>query len=103
TALATGIDFEDLAAHAPGIVVCAITPWGSAGPYADFTGEELSVCHGPSWGFLSPAGATKIDHAPLKAPGRHVSIMCCTLAAPARSGRTGRSGPRRPHWRRRQH
>ncbi|MFR9802238.1 CoA transferase [Pseudonocardia sp. RS010] len=82
-AQAAGLDHATLSTIAPRLVVCALTPWGSTGPYAGFRGEELSVIHGSSWGFLSPAGATRVELPPLKAPGHHAMINVATSAATA--------------------
>lgn len=38
-----GLGFETLAEHRPGLVVCALTPFGQTGPYADHRGHDLSV------------------------------------------------------------
>jgi crotonobetainyl-CoA:carnitine CoA-transferase CaiB-like acyl-CoA transferase len=38
-----GLDFEKLRAQQPGIVVAAITPYGSTGPYADLPASDLTV------------------------------------------------------------
>lgn len=94
-ARATGLDYDELSTTAPGLVVCAITPWGSVGPYANYRAEELNIIHGSSWGFLSPAGARTLDLPPLKAPGHHAVINMSTLAASValaayrRAARTG--------------
>ncbi|MFR9802241.1 CoA transferase [Pseudonocardia sp. RS010] len=78
---ARGLDFEQLSKSSPALVVCALTPWGSVGPYAEYRGEELSVIHGSSWGFLSPAASTDPSLPPLKAPGHHATINVSTVAA----------------------
>lgn len=67
----------------PRMVVCAITPFGSTGPYADYVAEELTLIHGSSWGNLSPSSSTRPDLAPLKAPGHHATINSATIAATA--------------------
>lgn len=38
-----GLDYADLAPRRPGLVHCAITPFGRSGPYAQFAGGDL-VC-----------------------------------------------------------
>jgi crotonobetainyl-CoA:carnitine CoA-transferase CaiB-like acyl-CoA transferase len=81
TASAAGLSFEELSSRNLSLVVCAITPFGSTGPYANFVGEELNVIHGSSWGFLSPSASTRIDLPPLKAPGHHATINAATTAA----------------------
>ncbi|MBV8652526.1 MAG: CoA transferase, partial [Alphaproteobacteria bacterium] len=42
-AQAQGVAFEDLRKRQPGIVVAAITPYGSTGPYADRPASDLTV------------------------------------------------------------
>lgn len=78
---AAGLAFPELSAENPLLVMCAITPWGGRGPYAEYRGEEISVMHGCSWGFLSPASATDHDLPPLRPPGHHATINTGTLAA----------------------
>jgi len=40
-AAARGLAYEDLAAAAPGLVVCALTPFGQSGPWADYVADDL--------------------------------------------------------------
>ena len=80
-AAAAGLEFDRLMADNATLVVCAITPFGPSGPYADFAAEEITVIHGSSWGFLSPSAATRVDLPPLKAPGHHATINAATTAA----------------------
>ncbi|MGH1493915.1 MAG: CoA transferase [Acidimicrobiales bacterium] len=87
---------EQLATLAsPRLVVAAVTPFGTSGPYADYVAEELNLIHAASWGFLSPSAATDETLPPLKAPGHHASILVANVAAAAtlaafdRAERTG--------------
>lgn len=76
-----GLEYGVLAEHHPSLVVCSLTPFGLTGPYADYAGEEINIIHGSSWGFLSPAAATREDLPPLKAAGHHAMINVATVAA----------------------
>jgi len=40
-AAARGLDFDSLHGRAPGLVVCAITPFGQDGPWADYEADDL--------------------------------------------------------------
>jgi crotonobetainyl-CoA:carnitine CoA-transferase CaiB-like acyl-CoA transferase len=40
-AAARGLDFATLSARVPGLVVCAVTPFGSDGPWADYLADDL--------------------------------------------------------------
>ena len=40
-AAARGLSYETLAAEAPGLVVCAVTPFGQDGPWADYEADDL--------------------------------------------------------------
>jgi crotonobetainyl-CoA:carnitine CoA-transferase CaiB-like acyl-CoA transferase len=78
-----GVDFGELRRINPAIVVCSITAFGMTGPYAEYVGEELNIIHGSSWGFLSPSASTRLDLAPIKAPGHFASIHAALMAAVA--------------------
>ena len=36
-----GLDYASLHAHTPGLVVCAVTPFGQDGPWADYLADDL--------------------------------------------------------------
>lgn len=76
-----GMTFDELRSINSAIVVCSITAFGMTGPYADYIGEELNIIQGSSWGFLSPTASTRIDLAPIKAPGHFASIHAASMAA----------------------
>ncbi len=40
-AAARGLDFDALCTRAPGLVVCAVTPFGQDGPWADYLADDL--------------------------------------------------------------
>lgn len=82
-ASARGLAYAELALRLPRLVVCSITAFGSTGPYADFTAEELNVIHGCSWGFLSPSASQQPELAPLKSFGHHATLQTSTVAAMA--------------------
>ena len=82
-AAARGLNYRDVAAANPAVVLCSITPFGMTGPYSEFAAEELTLIHASSWGFLSPSASNRADLPPLKAPGHHATIISATVAATA--------------------
>jgi crotonobetainyl-CoA:carnitine CoA-transferase CaiB-like acyl-CoA transferase len=40
-AMARGLDYDTLAAARPGLIVCALTPFGQSGPWADYEADDL--------------------------------------------------------------
>ena len=76
-----GVAGDDLLARYPRLVVCALTPFGSTGPYADYVATELGVIHGSTWGNLSPGSSDEPDLPPLKAGGSHATLIAGTVAA----------------------
>lgn len=89
------LDAETVTSGLPHLVLCAMTPFGSTGPYAEYAAQELSVMHGSSWGYLSPSAASDPELPPLKAPGHHSTLIvahaaaAATLAAAHHAGQTG--------------
>ena len=51
----------------PDLVVTALTPYGSTGPYADYQGYDLNVFHAGGEGKLLPNGLA-LDYSPERAP-----------------------------------
>ncbi|MEZ5233197.1 MAG: CoA transferase [Acidimicrobiales bacterium] len=78
-----GLDADRLLARHPSLVVGSCTPYGHTGPWADHPGTELTMIHASSWGNLSPAAAPDTEHAPIKAPGHHATLMTAIVAAAA--------------------
>ncbi len=80
------------------LVVCAVTPFGLTGPYADagYRATELTVVHGGGWGWLSPGASPWPDQPPLKPFGHQAELQAgiaaatAALAAVDRAGITGR-------------
>lgn len=75
-----GLEPDVLMASHPQLVVCAITPYGSSGPHAEWRGEELNVVCGGGWASLSPGALTDAELPPLK-PAGYVANMQAGLAA----------------------
>ncbi len=75
-----GLNPEELQAKHPQLVVCAITPYGSSGPHAEWRGEELNVVCAGGWASLSP-GALKDPELPPLKPAGYVANMQAGLAA----------------------
>jgi crotonobetainyl-CoA:carnitine CoA-transferase CaiB-like acyl-CoA transferase len=82
-AAAAGLDPAALLEAHPRLVVCALTAYGSTGPWADYAATELNMMHASSWANVSPAAATDVELPPLKAPGHHATIMTATVGATA--------------------
>ena len=73
-ACSLGLDGEALAEANRGLIVAALTPFGSSGPYAEFQARDLNVFHAGGEGYLLPNGLaldTFPDRAPLAA-GSHM-------------------------------
>lgn len=71
-AVAAGLDAESLLAANPAVLVTAITPFGSGGPYADYRAGHLAVFHAGGEGWLLPNGLaldTFPDRPPVVAGG----------------------------------
>lgn len=66
---AVGLDPATLEEKYPGLIVCAITPYGQDAPEDSRHAEDINVMHASGWGFHTPSGADNA-RAPLKGPGR---------------------------------
>ena len=62
-----GLDPESLRQTNPHLVVTALTPYGSTGPYADYQGYDINVFHAGGEGKLLPNGLA-LDYYPERAP-----------------------------------
>ena len=93
---------EQLAEANPDLIVAALTPFGSFGPYADYSARHINVFHGGSEGWLLPNGLaldTFPDRPPLMAGsdmGDYQGGLTAALGALAavfarRSGATGQA------------
>lgn len=80
-AVAGGFDGPTLINQHPGLVVCAISPFGRTGPYTDYRGEELTSVHGGGWGWLVPGDSDAGDLPPLKVFGHFASLQAALGAA----------------------
>ncbi len=79
-AASVGLDPEVVLVARPELVMCAVTPFGSSGPQAEWRGDEICVANAGGWAWLSPGALRDAEQAPLKAAG-HVSNMQGGLAA----------------------
>ncbi|MCH7621127.1 MAG: CoA transferase [Chloroflexi bacterium] len=62
-----GLDPESLRQTNPHLVVTALTPYGSTGPYADYRGYDVNVFHAGGEGKLLPNGLA-LEYYPERAP-----------------------------------
>ena len=64
-----GLDHESLRAENPGLIVCALTPFGQTGPWRDYLSSDLS--HMAAGGEMASCGYDEADvpNAPPIAPG----------------------------------
>ena len=79
-----GVDYADLGAAFPRLVVASITPFGQTGPYRAYRAYDLNVFHGGGEGFLLPNGlAWELfpDRAPLKPGGQMADYHAGLTAA----------------------
>ena len=66
-AAAVGLDSDSLLAANPDVIVTAVTPFGSSGPYADYHAGHLGVFHAGGEGWLLPNGVA-LDTFPDRPP-----------------------------------
>ena len=66
-AVAVGLDGVSLLAANPEVIVTAVTPFGSSGPYADYRAEHLATFHAGGEGWLLPNGVA-LDRFPERPP-----------------------------------
>ncbi len=66
-AAAVGLDSDSLLAANPDVIVTAVTPFGSTGPYADYHAGHLAVFHAGGEGWLMPNGVA-LDTFPDRPP-----------------------------------
>jgi len=69
-----GLCQDRLAADRPGLIVAAITPYGSTGPYSDYAANDSNVFHAGGEGNLLPNGLA-LDQFPDRAPITAGSMM----------------------------
>ena len=62
-----GLDSDSLLAANPDVIVTAVTPFGSTGPYADYQAGHLAVFHAGGEGWLLPNGVA-LDTFPDRPP-----------------------------------
>ena len=76
-----GLDAATLRESRPDLVVLAMTPFGLAGPYANFGASELTLAHGGGWAGLCPMSHPEPSYPPLKMHGHHCSLMAGVAGA----------------------
>ena len=66
---ALGLDYETLRASNPGLILCALTPFGQTGPWRDYLSSDL--LHMAAGGEMASSGydETDVPNAPPIAPG----------------------------------
>ena len=80
-AAASGLDAARIRASHPGLVVLSITPFGHAGPHADFAACELTHAHAGGWASICPLTHPEdFELPPLKMHGHHCSMMAGVAA-----------------------
>jgi crotonobetainyl-CoA:carnitine CoA-transferase CaiB-like acyl-CoA transferase len=75
-----GLTYTHLEQQNPRLVMTSITPFGQTGPYRDYKGYELNLCHAGGEGYLLPIHSTEPDREPVK-PGGIVGDCACGLSA----------------------
>jgi crotonobetainyl-CoA:carnitine CoA-transferase CaiB-like acyl-CoA transferase len=103
-AAARGLTYEELSGRRPGLIVCAVTPFGQDGPWADYLADDLVLMAlggsmaGCGYG---PGPDGTYDTAPLAALGDQAWRTASTYAAIAvlaalvwRDGSESKTGPR---------
>ena len=66
-AVAVGLDEQSLYAANPNLIITAVTPFGSSGPYADYRAGHLASFHAGGEGWLLPNGVA-LDTFPHRPP-----------------------------------
>ncbi|MBI2867773.1 MAG: CoA transferase [Chloroflexi bacterium] len=79
-AAAVGLQYERFRAVNPALVMVALTPFGSTGPYKDFKAYPLNTFHAGGEGYLTPAGAQYLDRPPVRV-GKYVGEYSAGLSA----------------------
>jgi len=75
------LDPASLESRRPGLVTLAVTPFGLAGPQADWHATELTVSSAGGWANLCPAATGRPDLPPLKVYGHQCALMSGVAAA----------------------
>ncbi|MEQ9451757.1 MAG: CoA transferase [Pseudomonadales bacterium] len=65
----------------PGLVTCAVTPFGQTGPYAHYAATELILSNAGGWANLCPATHQDPELPPLKVYGDQCQLMAAISAA----------------------
>lgn len=76
-----GLDAATVLERHPGLVVCAVTPFGQTGPHAEWRGEEVNVVHGGGWGYLIPGDDPDPTAPPLTVFGHPANCQAGMAAA----------------------
>ncbi len=78
-----GLSAEALGASNPDLIVAALTPFGSSGPYSNYRARHVNVFHAGGEGYLLPNGLA-LDTFPERAPiaaGSHMGYYQAGLTA----------------------
>lgn len=75
------LDSAALRQRHPGLIIAAISVFGDSGPYAAYSGYELTASNASGWSFLSPGASPYPDLPPLKCFGSQCDFQGGILAA----------------------
>jgi len=93
--LELGLDYENLRAINPRLIMTSITPFGQTGPYRDYKAYHLNSFHAGGEPHIMHDNSVTADRAPVKGPGLigdydcGLSAAAATLAALYARGATG--------------
>lgn len=81
-----GLDFAQLHAANPGLIMTSISYFGQTGPYRDYSAYELTGTNAGGWAFISPGASDYPELPPLKAFGHQADFQGGVHAAVATLG-----------------
>jgi crotonobetainyl-CoA:carnitine CoA-transferase CaiB-like acyl-CoA transferase len=81
-----GLDFAQLHAAHPDLIMTSISYFGQTGPYRDYTAYELTGTNAGGWAFISPGASDYPELPPLKASGHQADFQGGVHAAVATLG-----------------
>jgi crotonobetainyl-CoA:carnitine CoA-transferase CaiB-like acyl-CoA transferase len=64
-----GLGYDDLRQLNPALIVASITPFGTSGPYEDYSAHGLNTCHVSGQGYLLPLPSPHLERAPTTVGG----------------------------------
>jgi crotonobetainyl-CoA:carnitine CoA-transferase CaiB-like acyl-CoA transferase len=83
---AHGLDYEDIAADHPRLVMTSVTPFGLSGPHRDFVTTDLTLWNAGGIAYLNGGGPGSDDLPPLRAFGQQAEYQGGLNAAIASMG-----------------